>query len=63
MHGNFPLLFLKVLHAELCSDLAYNCNKQSSCVLVGQMALLCGITLRKVLLCNHDNFVSYRALL
>ena len=38
----------------LCSDLAYNCK--SSCVLVGQIALLCGTTLWKALLCNHDNF-------
>ena len=26
------------MHARLCSDLAYNCNEQSSCVLVGQIA-------------------------
>ena len=44
------------MHARLCSDLAYNCNNQSSCVLVGQMALLCGTILQKALLCNHDNF-------
>ena len=53
------------MHARLCSDLAYNCNNQSSCVLVGEMALLCGTTpchamLLKTSLCNHDTSVDIR---
>ena len=32
------------------------CNNQSSCVLVGQMALLCDITPWKALVCNHGDF-------
>ena len=38
-------LGIRAYHSEIeCFDLAYNCNNQSSCVLVGQMALLCGTT-------------------
>ena len=46
MHGNFPLLFLKdasTLEGLCMPDCVltyYNRNNQSSCVLVGQMALL-----------------------
>ena len=44
------------MHARLCSDLAYNCSNQRGWVLVGQMALFCGNTPWKALLCNHDDF-------
>ena len=36
----------EVSHVRLCSNLAYNCNNQTRCVLVGQMAVFC----------NHDNY-------
>ena len=65
MCGDFPLLFLKDVSSleglcmpRLCSDLAYNCINQSSCVLVGQMALLCGTTLALFSVLHH----SYRRL-
>ena len=29
----------RTMHARLCSDLAYDCNNQSSCMLVGQVVL------------------------
>ena len=41
---------------RLGSDLDYNCNNQHCCMLVGQMALLCGTIPHEKLLCNHDNF-------
>ena len=47
--------FWRTMHARLCSDLTYNCNNQSSSMLVEQMALL-GTTSWKAFLCNHDNF-------
>ena len=32
------------MHARLCSDVAYSYDNLSSCVLVGQVAPLCGAT-------------------
>ena len=46
------------MHARLCSDLAWDYNSQSSCVLVGQMGPLCGTTPYHALLCNHDLFLQ-----
>ena len=41
------------MNARLCSDVLYSYNNLSSCVLVGQVAQLCGTT---PLFCNHDDF-------